>query len=272
MNVTKPVHRSSVCCRSPPSVQLSVCSGTGKRGSGSVEQFQDLWNYFRISCLFVQVLKRENHDLWNNFNIWGIISGSVVCLFMYWEDQDLWNNFKICGIISGSVVCFFQVLEREDHDLWNNFKIWGIISGSVVCLFRYWQEGDHDLWNNLRICREKSFDINASLLLCWIGQGAKHNIRDTKISVVRVGCQSSMSYYDIVMLVLKAAPPTCPPSPTSDCQSRRVASIRWHAICRGGCCEWPSSYDLVSRSGRGYLLVRGWLGSKGSKGGKGGSC
>ena len=116
--VTKPVHRSSVCCRSPPLVQLSVYSGTEKKESGSVEQLQDLWN----------------------------------------------------------------------------------ISGSVVCLFRYWQEGDHDLWNNLRICREKSFDINASLLLCWIGQGAKHNIRDTTISVVRVGCQSSMSYYDIVTL------------------------------------------------------------------------
>ena len=28
---TKPVHRSSICCRSPPSVQLSVCSGTGKK-------------------------------------------------------------------------------------------------------------------------------------------------------------------------------------------------------------------------------------------------
>ena len=112
---------------------------------------------------------------------------------------------------------FVQVLEREDQDLWNNFKICGIISGSVVCLFRYWKEEDHDLWNNLRICREKSFDINASLLLCWIGQGAKHNIRDTKISVVRVGCQS-MSYYDIVMVVFEsnsqeAAPPNRSPLP-----------------------------------------------------------
>ena len=193
--VTKPVHRSSICCRSPPLVQLSVYSGTGKRGSRYVEQFQDLRNYLRISFLFVQVLEREDHDLWNNFNICGIISGSVVCLFRYWIE--------------------------EDHDLWNNFKICGIISGSVVCLFRYWKEEDHDLWNNLRICREKIFDINASLLLCWIGQGAKHNIRDTKISVVRVGCQS-MSYYDIVIVVLKATlrkqPRPLPPSPTSDCR------------------------------------------------------
>ena len=73
--VTEPVHRSSVCCRSPPLVQLSVYSGTEKRGSGSVEQLQDLRNYSRISCLFVQVylvpskLEREDHDLWNNFRI-----------------------------------------------------------------------------------------------------------------------------------------------------------------------------------------------------------
>ena len=48
--------------------QLSVCLGTGKRGSGSVEQLQDLRNYSRISCLFGHVylvpskLEREDHD------------------------------------------------------------------------------------------------------------------------------------------------------------------------------------------------------------------
>ena len=197
MNVTKPVHRSSVCCRSPPSVQLSVCSGTEKRESRSVEQLQHLWNYFRISCLFVHVLRgsgsvEQFQDLRNYLRI-----SFLFVQVLEREDHDLWNNFNICGIISGSVVCLFRYWIEEDHDLWNNFKICGIISGSVVCLFRYWKEEDHDLWNNLRICREKSFDINASLLLCWIGKGAKHNIRDTKISVVRVGCQS-MSYYDIV--------------------------------------------------------------------------
>ena len=79
--VTEPVHRSSVCCRSPPSVQLSVCSGTEKRGSGSVEQFQDLWN----------------------------ISGSVVCLFRYWKER-----IRICGTTSR-----FAELFQDQLSVWS---------------------------------------------------------------------------------------------------------------------------------------------------------